>query len=347
MLIQLSAIRGQDRVIEGLRREVRAGRLHHAHFFIGPEGVGKRMVARALAASLNCANAVESELRDACGQCPSCRQYAAGQHPDHREISADGRFIKMEQVREVLAETRYRPYAGRWRMVVFDGADSLKEEAANALLKTLEEPGQGTLFVLISAQPHGVLDTIRSRSIPMRFSPLPRSVVRELIADRGTDGAVLDAAAAMAGGSVAAAIGALESPFFSTRRERVERLLETVNGSESLALDLAEVLAKTKDELRPTLSLYVEFFRDTAMLVAGADADRLLHPDLADLAGPLARRSEAELLWRAIARAEEAQRNLLGNVHATLATEGFLFDTIALLRAGVRRRTSAAQSGLS
>ncbi len=138
MQVFLGDILGHDRAIGALRRAHAAGRLHHAYLFSGPEGVGKRSTAAALAGLVNCEQP-QGDLNtlDACGRCSACLKLAAGQHPDLLVIEPEGRFIKIDQVRAVSAATRFRPYEGARRFVLVDKADALHEAAANALLKTL------------------------------------------------------------------------------------------------------------------------------------------------------------------------------------------------------------------
>lgn len=342
MSVTFSSIRGQARAVESLRRELLSGRLHHAHLFSGPDGVGKRRVATALFAALNCERLDGVTLADACGACPQCKRLAANQHPDFVQLAPDGRFIKIEQVREVLAETRYRPFVGRARVVLFDQADALKDEAANALLKTLEEPGEGTFFVLVSANPSGVLETIRSRSVPLRFAPLSAEDVAALLVAEGVEQERAVIAGAACAGSLAAARNVLESQSFLLRTERAARFVAALEGGDGDALMLAEELAKTRDEMPQALGFFLEFFRDAAMLRAGGSIQRAVHRDLIEYARRAGQRTDVERLARAASRAVEAQRQLLGNVHPLLAAEGFVLDAVALLRTPSRpvRRAS-------
>ncbi len=342
MTPRLSSVEGQARVVAMLRAEVEAGRLHHAHVFAGPGGVGKRLVARALLASLNCERSAEGRLDDACGQCASCRRIGSGNDPDLREVAPDGRFIKIDQVREILAETRYRPSGGRWRMVVIDDADLLRDEAANALLKTLEEPGQGTLFALVTSRPDGLLETIRSRAVPIRFAPLPREVVARLLVAGGVPADAAATAASLSRGGLDRARATLDSAAFAARGERASRLLGLVEAGDGDALAFAETLSKAKDELPGVLVFFAELARDAALLRAGASAERLLHADLREQSAALAARAEVSALARIAARADEARDQLRGNIHPLLATEGFVLDSVALVRASMRRQAATA-----
>src|SRR4249919_3856361 len=150
------AITGHRLLLELLARAIGRGTLPPSLIFAGPEGVGKRRTATALAQALNCDTPIDAPGggRDACGECAACRRIARGVHADILVIEpGDSGNIKVDQVREAIDRTAYRPFEGRRRLVVIDGADALMPEAQNALLKTLEEPPPASVFVLITNRP--------------------------------------------------------------------------------------------------------------------------------------------------------------------------------------------------
>lgn len=147
------------------------GRLPGSWLFVGPEGVGKSLVAKALAQALVCESIAESDGAMACGECASCRRIAKQQSESVEWLSADGAQIKLEPVRLLLDRLSLKPL-GRRRVVIIDQAQLLNPQAANALLKTLEEPPEKTHFLLLTPEAGGLLPTIRSRCQAVRFSPL-------------------------------------------------------------------------------------------------------------------------------------------------------------------------------
>ncbi|HEX6835703.1 MAG TPA: DNA polymerase III subunit [Polyangia bacterium] len=156
-------------MIEGLRAALQAGRLHHAYLFEGPEGAGKAAAARELAMILEC------ESRRGCGQCVQCQKVEAGTHPDVLWFDMTPKGLT-ERVRELLTTLGFRPHEGRARVVIFDPAHGLapvpeRAEAANVLLKTLEEPPADTHFVLVTAEPKRLPVTVLSRCQRIRFPP--------------------------------------------------------------------------------------------------------------------------------------------------------------------------------
>jgi DNA polymerase-3 subunit delta' len=222
---------GHSPQIEMLRRAAARNRLAHAYLFLGPDGIGKRQVARGLAEALFCTTRTETSLT-ACGACASCRQVQAGSHPDLFEIGCpEGKRElpidllvgpKERRGREGLChDLAMRPMAGDRRVAIIDDADRMNDESANALLKTLEEPPVGSVLVLVSTEFEPILPTIRSRCQPLWFSPLPAQDVEGILRNEGVAAESARAAADACGGSPATARGLLD-PAISRIRQTVE-----------------------------------------------------------------------------------------------------------------------------
>src|SRR4051794_8192070 len=182
------AITGHRPLLQLLARATSRHTLPPTLLFSGPDGVGKRSTAIALAQALNCERPVPfGEGTDACGECRSCTRIARGVHADVLVLEpGDSGAIKLDQVRDAIERTAYRPFEGRRRVVAIDGADALNVEAQNALLKTLEEPPPASMFVLITDRPDVLLPTVRSRCQRLRFGPLaPADVAGVLVGEHG------------------------------------------------------------------------------------------------------------------------------------------------------------------
>lgn len=176
-------IRGQDRAVGLLRQYLKTGRLSPVYLFSGPEGVGKKLTAKTLAQAANC---LEQES-DACGHCLSCVKIDKQEHPDFHLLdqfsqeSPASEALKIEAVRQLQRDIYLKPYEARKKVFLIDNAHNLTAEAANALLKVLEEPPRESLIILITAYPNRVFKTILSRCRTIKFSCLARSKLEELL----------------------------------------------------------------------------------------------------------------------------------------------------------------------
>jgi DNA polymerase-3 subunit delta' len=220
-------IRGHSAQQKMLERAAARGRMAHAYLFLGPTGIGKRCVARALAQSLFCPHSSPDQL-DPCDECPSCKQVRSGSHPDLLEIGCpEGkRDLPLELIvgsrerrgREGLChDLALRPMASNRRIAIIDDAETMTEESANALLKTLEEPPLGSLMILLAPDSEAILPTIRSRCQPLWFSPLADEIVVELLTAEGIEPAQAAAVVGLCGGSLHTARQLLDSALAGLR----------------------------------------------------------------------------------------------------------------------------------
>lgn len=321
-MLTFADIRGHDRNADAIRRARGAGRLHHAYLLAGPEGVGKRSFAEAAARFINC----EVEGDDACGICRACRMIAAKQHPDVLHVEPSGRWIKIEQVRELHSRTRFRPHEGRRRVVIIDPADAMRDEAANALLKTLEEPGGDTLFFVVTSSPQRLLSTVRSRCQPLRFGRLSDDDVEALLVSGGMDAQDAKAAARVAAGSPGAAQAVIASSVFSARVEVGASLADALKHGAGARVSLAESVASERADVADWLNLVRALYRDAAVRASGASMERLVHRDQLDVVDALAGGASAARLAAVVSEIELTERRLDGNVHPRLALESLLLE---------------------
>ncbi len=184
---------GQDQVVSQLRTAVEAGGLTHAWLFTGPPGSGRSVAAKVFAAALLCQD-------QGCGQCPSCRQVAAGSHPDLLLVRPDGLSYGVKQTRELVLKAAASPVYGGWRIVLFEDADRATEQAANALLKAIEEPPPRTIWLLCAPSAADLPTTIRSRCRLIVLRTPPTEAVAAILRAEGVaDDLALDAARASFG----------------------------------------------------------------------------------------------------------------------------------------------------
>jgi DNA polymerase III subunit delta' len=247
--MSFEAVLGQEPAKKTLERALRAGKVHHAYRFEGPAGVGKNLAALALARALLC----ERPTPFACEECSACKRAqtfteaspSLPAHPDllvverglYKDVlqASEASGISIEQVRRiVLSRVGFSPHEGRAVVCIVRAAEELTTSAANALLKTLEEPPPRTFFVLLTSKPSRLLDTIRSRTLPVRFGPLPDDVIARLLTARGLSPEL----APLAHGSMQEALAAADPEALARRSAFAEQLLAGLE-----APDLAGALA--------------------------------------------------------------------------------------------------------
>jgi DNA polymerase-3 subunit delta' len=241
---------GQERVTSFLRRATLEGTTTHAYLFVGPPGAGKRAAARALACALLCADG-------GCGACSACARVKRGSHPDVRVLEPEGAATYMvEQVRDIVHEVNLSPVEGPFKVYILDRAEAFNPAAANALLKTLEEPPDDVVIVLLATTFDSVQPTVASRCQVVRFAPVAPSMAAALIAERtgaGEDDSL--AALAAAGGVIPRAVEFVSSGSRRAGRDRlvaVMRDLPVMDGRDVLdaARDLLSLVKAPLDELK-------------------------------------------------------------------------------------------------
>lgn len=306
-----SAIRGQDAAVALLQGALRRGRIPSAYLFLGPHHVGKRTTAVALAQALNCVDAAAREAADACGACPSCRRIAGGEHADVDVVRPDGQFVKIDQVREIAGRLALIPYEARKRVVIVAQAERMNLPAANAFLKTLEEPPADTLIVLCAEDARRLPETIVSRCVPVRFRLLPPETVRELLAaDGALEGEALDFALRFAQGRLRPELPGKVAAWMKLR----EDLIHSLTGlHRPMFAQLSEEIGRWAggEDWRFVLEWLESWFRDVALHAEGVPPGRLVN---GDRPAELARCAE----WFTPARAQRCYADVLATRDALL-----------------------------
>jgi len=258
---------GHGQIVEVFRRSVRSGKTSHSYIFEGIPGCGRRKTALALIQALFCTAVAD----DACGVCASCRKVAGNNHGDIHFVEPlpDKRDISIEQLRELQRDLSLRPYEAPRKACIMEPAERMSVNAANSLLKTLEEPPGNALIILLTENADMLLPTIRSRCQLVRFSPLSTENVRLLLEKSGVAAELADLLAPLSEGSMQRA-GELDNETLAVRREKLIALLSTLDlGRIGTVFDTAEELAGNRDETLASLDLLLSFARDTVYLNAG------------------------------------------------------------------------------
>lgn len=258
---------GHERVVEVFRRSIRSGKTAHSYLFEGPSGCGRRKTALALIQAIFCRDAGD----DACGVCPACRKVASGNHADIHSVEPlpDKRDISIDQLREMQRELALRPYEAPRKACIIEPADRMSVNAANSLLKTLEEPPGNAIIILLTENADMLLPTIRSRCQLVRFAPLSPEHVARLLERGGMESASASLLALMADGSMQRALE-LDDESLATRRELLLTHLSGLSLERiATVFEASEELAGNRDETLETIDMLISFFRDMIYLATG------------------------------------------------------------------------------
>jgi DNA polymerase III subunit delta' len=326
--VPLRDVFGHRHLLDLVGAAANRGSLPPSLIFTGPAGIGKRAAALALAQLVNCPTPRDG---DACGVCVSCTRIARLVHADIVVVEpGDSGSIKVDQIREAVDRTGYRPFEGRKRVVIVDDADAMIGEAQNALLKTLEEPPSASMFVLVTARPDMLLPTVRSRCQHLRFGPLRADeVATVLVKVHGYAPAEAQAAASAAEGSVGAALeGEVET--LNEARDAATRLLQSVAGTSDprRRLDGAKALAGSgdRDEVRRRLRAVASILRDLGAIGARADDRHLVNADLVSALSRLAGSFDGGRTTRAFAAVDRALEAIDRNASPKIVADWLAFQ---------------------
>ncbi len=311
-----------------LRGALRSGRIAHAYLFVGPSGVGRLTTARAFAQALLCSAGGD----DACGRCAACHKAGSGTHPDLRILSPSGRTetgaerraVGIDQIRELKRDAAYPPYEARWKVFIVEDAEAMRAEAANSLLKVLEEPLPGVIIILIAESIAGVLPTLVSRSQLVRFSFVSAPEIAHALTERaGVPAERARYLAALSGGRVGAALvaaGTGEEPF-ERRADVVATLAALGHGDVVARLDAAEAVARQRDAIERWLDVALLWIRDVVVWQETQDPALLVNLDSRPKIEEWAGRVPGEKLRRTAEAIEEAKANLRRNLNSRLVLE--------------------------
>lgn len=360
---------GHTDAVETLARGMRSGRVAHAYLLVGAPQVGKMTLALDIARMVNCVASDAASMP--CGECRQCARISAGLHADVRVIAqdaGDGRdtpartAISVEQIREAQREAVLKPYEGRRRVFIIDGAERFTQEAANALLKMLEEPPEAVQFVLLATsvresgadesagggayadyqadnriaalldavpEAGGVLPTILSRCQTLELRPLPSKLIADELEQRfGTAADEAQRIARLSMGRPGWALQAAQDPqLLAAHAERLDEIQEAISGGLQERFAYAErqaaAFGKSRAAVYADLDLWLLWWRD-ALVIGQGNADLVINLARMDALQAAAQACSAAQVVGAIRAAQETIAMLESNVNPRLALEGMM-----------------------
>jgi DNA polymerase-3 subunit delta' len=312
---------GHEWAIELFKRQHDAGRVPQSLLLTGPLNAGKATLARYFAQYLNCTGD-----NPPCGQCRSCRKMISGNHPDIRVVdTAETETLKIDQVRELQHELSLSPVEGRYRVAVLGNFERATTGAANALLKTLEEPASQVVLILTAPDPGSLLPTIVSRCQTITLRPLPTEAVQIALRERwqaSPEQAGL--LAQLAGGRLGWAVRALTDESFLERRTRhFADLTDLLRMHRAERLEYAQALSRDSLALREALILWLLVWRDVLLLNSGS-ATKIINLDWYEKLQAMAQYSSVAQAGEMVARLQTTLLNLDKNVNPRLNLEVLL-----------------------
>jgi DNA polymerase-3 subunit delta' len=266
---------GHEWAVELLERSLVNGRTAHAYLLLGLPQIGKTTLALNFAQALNCLGEGKP-----CGQCRSCRKIAHGSHPDVRVIEAINRTIRIDQIRAMQREVALSPHEGRWKVYVIRQMERATTEAANCLLKTLEEPPSQVILMLTASDMDQLLPTIVSRCQVLNLRPPSVLLTQKALEERweiDPDRARL--LARLSGGRLGWAVRASEGKAILRKREkRLNEMIELVGQGRVERLRYAQHLSQSSGGLRDVLDLWLSWWRDL-LLIEGESSTEVTNMD--------------------------------------------------------------------
>lgn len=310
---------GQERAVGVLRKALAGSRLGHAYLFYGPPGVGKQFTAWQFVKALYC----DTASVEACDACVACRKIVAGHHPDVMRIAAEDASIKIEQIRALQRHLSYKPYENQRTTVMIDGCEFLTPPAANALLKTLEEPPANTLLLLLSGNKNALPLTITSRCQFVAFRPLPLAHLRSLLEQRGVAPETAALAAPLLEGRLDGGSAAEVSQLLAMRQSAYQVLQDLIQSQGIASFLQARKLASKREQCLELFRWLALLCRDLTILKAAPDIG-LYNQDLRAELNALAPHMALEPLLKAFDLLQQLHLYLSMNLNPQLLFEQFL-----------------------
>ena len=317
---------GHEWAVEMLKKHVVNGTARHAYLFAGPPGLGRRSLALRFAQALNCQTPIDAGIP--CGQCRDCKQIEAMQHPDLSVVQADseGGTLKVDQIRDARRSLTLKPYIANYRVALFLRFQQTNDNAANALLKTLEEAPSYAVLILTADNPEQLLPTIVSRCEVLRLRPLNIEAVQKELEKRGLEAGQAKLIAHISGGRFGYALRLIENDSLLEKRDqRLNDLLTLIPATRVEKFAYADKLAKDKESMRHAILIWLSYWRDVMLRTARAESP-LVNVDRNMEIEDLADRMDLSSARRVVSILENTLEKMERNVNSRMLAEVLLLD---------------------
>jgi len=302
----------------------------HALLFTGIEGTGRGEAAIDFAMACNCKEENRSSITHPCRNCKSCRKIQSGSHPDIIEIKPSGRFIKIAQIRGLRHTISMKPLEAKWRVVIIRDAQLMNPSASNALLKTLEEPPERTVLILIAEQNSDLLPTVISRCKSIRFAPISRAKIASLLIElTGMAPEIAAITAAMANGSCTKALRLSQHKWIHYRNWLLDATgLKSTDNNTALSIRsrmaVAEKISRDKEKLIMSIEIIQSWLRD--LLMVKYHPEKIIHKDFTEIITAISSRLSVRSILLKIEAVQSTQKKVLQNINLRLAVETLMLQ---------------------
>ncbi len=316
------SLMGQETLVQRLQQAIISGRVAHAYLITGALGSGKKSLATAFAQALFCTE----QPGNACGTCLDCRRVEAGNHPDMTIIEPDAGKIKIDQVRRLKERFALQAYEGSWKVGIVVGAETMTVEAANSLLKLLEEPSGQAVIMLLSTSPSMLLPTIVSRCQRITMKRIPRQLIASFLE---REYGLFPQTAAVVAGLADGRLGQAKEFAKGESLARIDQILSGLANREGRGLEALRLAAKLDAEpeaVEFTLQILATWLRDMLLLASGCSRDMIVHQDRYDELREQSRLYSPSAIMRAIWQIVDAARALRANANRRLTLDALFYQ---------------------
>ncbi len=323
MINNFTTIIGQEHIKEHLRISLTSGRISQAYLFTGENMSGKEYIARIFANSLVCEDPVNGY--EPCGKCRACIQAASGNHPDIITVTHDKPgVVSVDDVRtQIVNDEQIKPYQSRWKIYIMNEAEKMTPQAQNALLKTLEEPSEYVVILLLATTASALLPTVLSRCVQLDLRPVDDKVIKKyLMTEMEIPDYRADICVAFARGNIGKARSLATSDDFESIREEAVRILKYIRRMDTA--DIITTLKKMEDykiNVTDFLDIMMIWYRDVLLYKATMDTQALVFKDESEAVIRESEERSYESMENIIRSIEKTQQRIKANVNFELAME--------------------------